>query len=386
VYRFRWFAICSFLLIAAMTLVASCSVKKPASSRGASVIEALEASDEYTLRIVFDGLTAFWAPNKSDQPGKILFFMGPRNPGQFNVGSKMPPHQTHLLIQSKVDSSGKEENDTSLSTRALTGPVKFPHDGGLEGKWRQVVLEGEDLTLKAETPEPLKVVRGTSKGSQPCKPGTSNCTKEQSQRELEDLGWAADLPVALDKIPQGTLGDKSINRCLTEEKVTCPKKLASQLSGRFKLEHGTVIVNDLFRDTAGNFRKFILDPAQRSSGKAQAESIAVTLKVRGPVEFRSSSLADATKKGSVVIQGRPGHTVEVHVANHPTCGDRIACMNQGFIDSDFLFGYVLLNNPAFNGGAGAALPLPREVELVNDTVHTEGSNFNGQCSPTSLIR
>ena len=348
-YRFRRLMITGvFLLAAFMMFVAPSAAKKRARPRAAT---SAAASNEYTLRLVFDGLAAVWAPNATSNPGEIMFFTGPLNPSQLKVGSKMPAHQTHLLVQS-VKNAGVEEVTTS-GPRTLSQPAAFSHGNiALPGLWREAIINGEDLTLSTGTSAPLQV---------------------------GDLSAVINLPRALASLPNGSPQDKSIQLCLTTSAVTCTD-LKAQLSARFTLKSGLVSAMDVVQDTQGKPIAFAMSTGTPPQvGAPLAKSVSVEFKVQDAVVFSSRSLVDGKALDSMSVKGLPGHTVEVHIASHPTCDTLLACVQEGFTDGDFLFLYNLLNNPQFNNGN--KLPVPLAVVVPG----TGNPNFNGQCSPASLI-
>ncbi|HEY0556881.1 MAG TPA: hypothetical protein VGG20_21670, partial [Thermoanaerobaculia bacterium] len=311
-YQFRRLTITGVCLLTAFLMfVAPSTAKKRARP---PVAASSAASSEYTLRIVFDGLAAVWAPNADPNPGEVLFIMGPLHPDQLIIGSKMPTHQTHLLVQSIPDSSGNDKITTS-GKRKLSQPMAFGHGNiSLPGLWRQAILNGEDLTVNvADASVPLQV---------------------------GDLSTVLNLPRELGKIPRGTVKDKLIQKCLTDATVTCAD-LKSQLSARVTLRAGTVSASDLLLDSQKKVIEFALGTtkAPPSAGLPMTKSVSVELKVRNAVEFSSNSLVDGKAKDSVSVQGLPGQTIEVHIASHPTCETIAACQLAGRTDGDFMFLY-----------------------------------------------
>jgi hypothetical protein len=336
------------LPLACMVLVASCSPKKPVSPGASSAIEAAPAPDDFTLRVVFEGLTPFWAPNKDPNPGRIVFLMGPQNPSGLPVGGDMPQHLTHMLIRT----TGQEE--ITPAGRTLSAIHGFQHgDVTLSDDFMATTLEGEDIALSGDILTALNV-RGLSE--------------------------VTNLPQALDNLSGGTVDDKTVKECLTGDTVSCAD-FAPQLTARFVLKNGTFSPGAFFSNGA----KFVLANSRAlSAPKPVARSIVAELKVHGPLVLKSHSLIDNSEQGSVTIRGHLGRTVEVHIVSHPNCADALEC-RQRFRGSDFLFNYALLKNPLFIQVAD--LPLPTDpAALQVRSVRLDTPVFNVQCSPVSLTR
>ena len=310
-------------------------------------LEAAPAQNDFTLRIIFDGLIPFWASDNTSNPGKILFFMGPQDPSGLPLARKMPQHVTHLLIRT----SGQEE--ITASGRPLSAIHGFRHgDTVLADDFMSTTLAGEDITLSG-------AVTG--------------------QLDVRGLSGVINLPKALQGLP-GTSDDKRVRSCLTGDRVDCPSP-NPQLTARFVLRSGKLSPGEFFSNGA----EFVLaDNQARSTPQPVPRTIVAELNVSGPLTLSSHSLLDNSNKGTMTIQGHLGRIVEVHVVSHPNCADEIECRQQ-FPDNDFLFNYTLLNKPTFN--QGEELPIPKKPALLRTTIPlVDTPVFNVQCSPVNLTQ
>lgn len=358
-YQLRRFTTGVLLLLMCMVLVASCSQKKPVPHIASAAPEAaLEAvTNDFKVKLVFDGLTSFQASDASKTPDRVLFFMGPLHPKDLKVAKNMPPHVGQLFIKG----SGNEEI-TALDGRPLKAVPNFSHGiTTIDGPLTATDLSGEDITL---------TVTGTISPS----------------LTLGDMRGVSRLPEALAQLP-GTAQQKSFRACLAGDDVTCDD-LKTQLSGRLTLKNGVLSATDFFTDDSGKVAQFVLalpNPLAIATAVTSAHPVSKTISalfdVNGSLEIHFRSLTDGKDTGGVRVQGHSGRIVEVHIANHPTCADEASCLQ--FTDSDFLFHYALLDTPQLNNGN---LPIPKSAKTVGGKVVVSTPVFNVQCSPADQTR
>lgn len=364
-YQLRRFMTGLLLLLVCMVLVASCSQKKPVSHVVPAIPEAAPeamteaVTNDFKVKLVFDGLTSYQTSDTSNTPDQSLFFMGPLHPKDLQIAKKMPPHVGQLFIKG----SGNEEI-TALDGRALTTVPNFSHGlTTINGPLTVTNLSGEDITLK---------VTGT------ISPALT----------LGDMSGVSHLPPALAQLP-GTPQQKSFRACLTGPDVTCDD-LKTQLSGRVTLKNGVLSATDFITDDSGRVGKFVLallNPQAIATSVTAAHPVSKSISAdfdvkESSLEIHFRSLTDGKDAGGVRVQGHSGRTVEVHFVNHPICRDVTDCKQKGFTDSDFLFHYALLNNPQLNQGN---LPIPKSAELASGNAVGPGV-FNVQCSPADQTR
>jgi hypothetical protein len=338
------------LLLACMLLTAACSNRKQAPPASLVALEAAPAQpsqNDFTLRIVFDGLTPFWAPNSDPNPGRILFFMGPQNPLALPIGNKMPQHVTHLLIRN----TGQET--ITPSGRGLSRIHGFRHgEVVLTDDFMATNLDGDDVTLSGDITTAL---------------------------DVQGLKSVINLPKTLNSVHRGTTSDNAIKDCLTEDTISC-QDFAHQLTGRITLKNGAFAPGELFSSGA----KFVLaDSHALSAPQPMPKNIVAVLKAHGPVMFAFRSLVDQNARGSVIVQGGQGQTVEMHIVSHPNCADELDC-RQRFPDSDFSFNYDFFKGTSF--AQGGELPVPKDPATLQGEPVLGTPVFNVQCSPVNLTR
>jgi hypothetical protein len=185
--------------------------------------------------------------------------------------------------------------------------------------------------------------------------------------QREDFNWTVDVDQALASLPAEEPADKALQGCLTAEPYACQDSFPLLLA-RLKIEAGRIFVNRLYTEGANQFLTYNFGTAfPEIPRRALAQEVAVELRVRGPVEFRSLPLdGKGTAAETLKVESDRDQVVTVRLGNHPTCGDD--CRDTV---SDFLFNFNLLNKPTFVGES--QLPVPRHI--------SQGPNFDGQCSP-----
>lgn len=354
---------------------------------------------EYTLRLVFEGLVTFVAPDRSKKvprdKGLWVLLGNARDPKKLLVGRPsevlaggtarassggIPPHVSMMLIQESVKVQGR-----GLENQA---PARHPHLG-LGRRWRHVDLLNEDLRLDAvnlddlqQTAKTFPVVRGTRRLPNPCIPIlTRGCTMKKARTQREDFDWTVDVDQALSLIPPvpgERPGDRKIRNCLTTPSFSCqdPHPL---LAARFKIDQGRVFVPRLLKEGLNRYSMHKLvakkGNVQDLGESAIAREVAVEMRVRGPVRLVSSPLdGKGQAKQAITVTGRPGQVVVIRFVNHPKCSPA-DCLELGFVDNDFLFNFNLINKPTFVGQEH--LPVPENQD--------GDSAWNGQCSPGAFV-
>lgn len=340
---------------------------------------------EYRLRLVFDGLVTI-ARDQPGKPGEAWVLVGNASqPKQLLVGQNIPPHMSHLLVRVKDNNGGVE---ATVSGRPLSPPATKT---GLVGLWQETELTGEDLRLAVtETSTKFNLEFDQFRRKQPCNPQKWYffCWPNRFKRQHDNLGWTVDLDDALAELP-GSPDAKKVKKCLTEQPYSC-KDSPVLLNARLKLDNSRVFVSKLIGESddtesepGAELPYFRLEGGGRTvtRTRAQAEQAAAELIVSGTVEIRSERLGQpGVALETIRIQGEPGKTVEIRLANHV---DRKKCETESTApgeaasnctDNDFLFNFNLLNDPLFIAASQLPVPTP---EIPG------GPAFNSQCSPSS---